>query len=136
MLCEEFAELAALDEAAYLEALLAQKLGLEGYGAAITKWRSTALRASAACPAEVHCRLLLVQCDELKGALAEKASALAAGVGNLVASELRAISEEISGKYETIHSRLQTTSANAEEVKETHAYTPHAYPTHRAMRCT
>ena len=87
-------------------------------GAAITKWRKTAQRAGAACPAEVHCRLLLVQCAELKAALAEKARALAAGVGGLVATELRAISDEISGKYETIHSRLAVSSSNAEEVRE------------------
>ena len=116
MLLTEFAELASLDEATYLDELQQQKLELEGYGAAITKWRNTAQRAGAACPADVHCRLLLVQCSELKEALAEKARALAVGVGGLVAKELLAISEEISSKYETIHSKLAVSSTNAEEV--------------------
>ena len=116
MLLAEFAELAALDEAAYLDGLQQQKLDLDAYGAAITKWRDTARRAGAACPADVHCRLLLVRCSELKEALAEKATALAVGVGGLVAKELHAIAEGISGKYEAIHARLEVSSSNAEEV--------------------
>ena len=116
MLLTEFAELASLDEATYLDELQQQKLELDGYSTAITKWRNTAQRAGAACPADVHCRLLLVQCSELKEALAEKARALAVGVGGLVAKELLAISEDISSKYETIHSKLAVSSTNAEEV--------------------
>ena len=116
MLLTEFAELASLDEATYLDELQQQKLELDGYGAAITKWRTTAQRAGAACPADVHCRLLLVQCSELQEALADKARALAVGVGGLVAKELFAIAEEIGSKYETIHSKLAVSSTNAEEV--------------------
>ena len=52
MLLAEFAELAALDEAAYLDGLQQQKLDLDAYGAAITKWRDTARRAGAATRAQ------------------------------------------------------------------------------------
>ena len=75
-----------------------------------------ATRVMGATPADVHCRLLLAKCGELKVSLAAKAQSISYGVAQLVVEELKARADEIGAAYSTIHDRLQENSGSAEDV--------------------
>jgi hypothetical protein len=88
----------------------------------IERWSSMAVRAMDATPADVHCRLLLVACGELKGSLAAKAESIAAGVARLVVEELLTRADEIGASYSNIHDHLQQSSGSAEDVVAMNEY--------------
>ena len=86
------------------------------YAEMIEHWSSMATRVMDATPAGVHCRLLLVQCGELKAALVTKAETIAAGIAQVVVEELQGSAEKIGASYNAIHDHLQTSSGSAEDV--------------------
>ena len=65
-LFQEFDELARIDLDAYLAEVSEQKCDLPAYAALMDKWSKMAVKVMDATPPEVHCRLLLVACGELK----------------------------------------------------------------------
>ena len=121
-LFQDFSELAAIEIDAHLASVRAAKHTLPQYKEQMDKWHGMAQRVMGATAPEVHCRLLLVECGELKSSLAAKAEAIARGIAGLIADELQTRSEEIGASYSTIHSRLQQSSGSAEEVVEMNAY--------------
>ena len=86
------------------------------YAEMIEHWSSMATRVMDATSAGVHCRLLLVQCGELKAALVTKAETIAAGIAQVVVEELQGSAEKIGASYNAIHDHLQTSSGSAEDV--------------------
>ena len=85
----EYAELASTEIDAYLAEIKSSKNSLDDYAKQMEKWTNMSQRVMEATPPEVHCRLLLVACGELKAALATKADAIARGVAGLIVDELQ-----------------------------------------------
>eukprot|EP00899_Mesostigma_viride_P012092 jgi/Mesvir1/20884/Mv07961-RA.1 len=121
-LFDPFLPLAALDVPAFTQDFRAADKSLKQYAETIHYYRDMAAEVLHACMAQVPSGLVLVRCDEIKNALAQKAQEVERRLLEQVLATLRQLNEEVSERHERVSAEITKPPVTSEDVVRLRRY--------------